>query len=86
MAKTGRKNIGSLTRWIPLTFSGKESWKHTHTHRHEQTLTQQAGQSIRDLNKTWKTKHATKIVALYSPDTERRINEDKCILFCALWI
>lgn len=27
MAKTGRKNIGSLTRWIPLTFSGKESWK-----------------------------------------------------------
>lgn len=25
MAKTGRKNIGSLTKWIPLTFSGKES-------------------------------------------------------------
>lgn len=25
MAKTGRKNIGSLIRWIPLTFSGNES-------------------------------------------------------------
>lgn len=38
MEKTGRKKMGSLTRWIPLTFRGNESWIHTHKDK----LTQQA--------------------------------------------
>lgn len=63
MAKTGWKNMGSLMRWIPLTFSGKESWMNNQGQR-VTCCPLTAIQVVQRESKTWYSTDSTEDIFL----------------------